>query len=337
MPTSRQAATAGATRHILPAAHGGEAGMKVRWALLWSLMWPMWSLAQPQATAAAGCTTGAHRQFDFWIGLWTVTDAEGHLAGINRIEPGEGGCVLRETWTSARGGFSGTSLNWFGPDQRWHQSWVDSLGQTLQLTGGLRDGSMIMEGPPRQRITWTPIDAHTVRQRWEMSANDGKTWVVAFDGLYHRAGSDPAPAAAAGPGAPLLERLAGAWIGEGQWMREPVAVMFSVQPVLAGRFTELSWSSLGAAAVHGRFEGRAIYAREAPGRYRATWWDSQGNEHPILASELQGRTLEALWGESGRTRYTLLPDGDLEVIDSTRGKGGDWVEFGRSKLKRSAR
>jgi hypothetical protein len=311
--------------------------MTARFLLLMLAAWPLPSWAQSQGGAAAGCGSAAHRQFDFWIGLWTVTDAAGHFAGINRIEAGEGGCVLRESWISARGGFGGTSLNWFGADQRWHQSWVDSMGQSLQLAGGLVDGKMVMEGPPRQRITWTPVDADTVRQRWEMSANEGKTWVVAFDGVYRRAAGDPVTAAPARDGAPLLDRLAGAWIGEGRMMKDAVVVSLRIEPVLAGRFMALTWNRLGIDGPRSRFEGRAVYARGAGGRYRANWWDSHGGEQRIVASEQDGSTLEALWGDAGRTRYTLLPDGDLEVIDSTKGKDGGWKEFGRAKLRRGAR
>ena len=36
------------------------------------------------------------------------------------------------------------------------------------------------------RITWTPNKDGTVRQLWEASTDQGKTWQVAFDGLYRR-------------------------------------------------------------------------------------------------------------------------------------------------------
>jgi hypothetical protein len=38
----------------------------------------------------------------------------------------------------------------------------------------------------RQRITWTPLGGGRVRQLWESSTDGGKTWSVAFDGLYVR-------------------------------------------------------------------------------------------------------------------------------------------------------
>ncbi len=36
----------------------------------------------------------------------------------------------------------------------------------------------------RNRITYTPNPDGTVRQSWETSADAGKTWQPAFDGLY---------------------------------------------------------------------------------------------------------------------------------------------------------
>ena len=39
----------------------------------------------------------------------------------------------------------------------------------------------------RERIAWTPNADGTVRQLWESSKDDGKTWTVSFDGLYRKA------------------------------------------------------------------------------------------------------------------------------------------------------
>ena len=36
----------------------------------------------------------------------------------------------------------------------------------------------------RERITWTPNADGSVRQHWETSTDDGKTWKTSFDGLY---------------------------------------------------------------------------------------------------------------------------------------------------------
>jgi hypothetical protein len=53
---------------------------------------------------------------------------------------------------------------------------------------------MILSSQPRrtdtgidvQRITWTKNADATLRQLWESSTDGGKTWTVAFDGLYRK-------------------------------------------------------------------------------------------------------------------------------------------------------
>ena len=68
-------------------------------------------------------------------------------------------------------------------------------GGRLVLSGGFKDGAMVLEGqqpvpdaktgkPQRERITWTPLADGSVRQLWESSTDQGKTWTVAFDGNY---------------------------------------------------------------------------------------------------------------------------------------------------------
>lgn len=147
------------------------------------------SAGQPKAAPCAG---QEFRQFDFWVGDWTVRTPKGTVAGTNRIEVVEGGCGLQENWTGT--GNTGRSINAFSPqDRTWHQFWLGSGGLVMHLIGGLRGGSMVLDGQTtgngqvtRQRITWTPIPDGRVRQLWEQSTDDGKTWSVAFDGMYSK-------------------------------------------------------------------------------------------------------------------------------------------------------
>jgi hypothetical protein len=136
------------------------------------------------------CRAPEFRQFDFWLGAWSVTTG-GKPAGSSRIESDLKGCVVIEHWTSAKGG-RGTSLNFYDRrTQRWSQAWMDEGGNALHLSGGLRDGALVLESEPQdtpkgrvvQRITWSKVDGG-VRQLWESSSDGGKTWTVAFDGLY---------------------------------------------------------------------------------------------------------------------------------------------------------
>ncbi|MGH7742158.1 MAG: hypothetical protein ACRENS_09055 [Candidatus Eiseniibacteriota bacterium] len=102
--------------------------------------------------------------------------------------------MLTENWTGARGS-RGKSFNLYtAADGHWHQSWVDSRGQMLQLSGGLKDGDMVMSGESLDakgaklinRITWHRVDENHLRQHWEQSADGGASWTDAFLGLYAR-------------------------------------------------------------------------------------------------------------------------------------------------------
>ena len=153
---------------------------------------------EAQGTSPAApptCDAPEHRQFDFWVGEWTVRGPAGRIVGTNRIEQVLSGCAIVEYWTSS-GASRGTSLNFYDRATRtWSQTWIDNAGQVLRLEGTLRDGRMVLEGTTpaspgasaaRHRISWTPLEGGDVRQLWETSADDGATWTVSFDGRYSR-------------------------------------------------------------------------------------------------------------------------------------------------------
>jgi hypothetical protein len=143
--------------------------------------------------AAKPCSSPAHRQFDFWLGTWDVTQA-GKVAGQNKIESVLNGCAVMESWKGT-GGVAGHSLNIYDSTRDvWHQTWVDSTGSLLTLEGRFKGGAMVLEGvalddkgaKARQRITWTASTANEVRQLWQSSTDDGKSWKTEFDGVYRR-------------------------------------------------------------------------------------------------------------------------------------------------------
>jgi hypothetical protein len=153
------------------------------------------ALAEDPATPPTpkACQAPEHRQFDFWVGEWSVTQG-GKAAGTNRIERILDGCALLESWTGASG-YRGHSLNFYDPArQRWHQTWIGTDGQGLALDGEFTGGKMILAGTRldpetrktvHDRITWTPGSDGTLRQVWETSS-DGRAWSVIFDGHYSR-------------------------------------------------------------------------------------------------------------------------------------------------------
>lgn len=143
------------------------------------------------------CCAEEFRQFDFWVGDWeTFKTGTDTLVGRNKIVVMQDSCVIQENWTSANPGYTGTSYNFYNPQtKKWHQTWIDNQGGSLLLSGTLEHGNMVLyseamktqKGEPYQnRITWTPGRDGTVRQHWEISKDNGKTWSTAFDGLYKK-------------------------------------------------------------------------------------------------------------------------------------------------------
>lgn len=148
------------------------------------------------------CEEDSYRQFDFWVGKWQVTQADGKIAGTNHITKSLNNCVIHEHYQSVNG-YEGTSINIYDKNsQQWHQTWVDNTGLLLQLNGGLVGKDMVMWGEGMDqsgrivmhRIAWTPtiLDSNqeiTVQQKWQVSHDQGISWQLLFDGTYKKAPS----------------------------------------------------------------------------------------------------------------------------------------------------
>jgi hypothetical protein len=154
-------------------------------------------LMERAAQARHPCLTRPEsRQFDFWLGDWTVSNPRGQQVGANAITVDLEGCVVRESWTDGYGN-RGTSVSFYDPaTARWHQVWTSDNGTVTHYVGEWRDGAMrfLAEGfgdadgtTSHRRMTFTPNADGSVRQLIEQS-EDGETWTVGFDGLYRKAG-----------------------------------------------------------------------------------------------------------------------------------------------------
>lgn len=131
------------------------------------------------------------RQFDFWIGKWTVTVA-GRQAGVNEVYPLLEHCVIYENWSGAQGG-NGKSFNYYDAQRNhWRQIWVADGGNVLEYTGEYREGAMRFRGftltatgdTVLQKLTFFNVAPDTVRQLFEASQDGGQSWQATFDGLY---------------------------------------------------------------------------------------------------------------------------------------------------------
>ena len=135
------------------------------------------------------------RAFDFWVGSWDVHLADGTFAGSNVIAQEQRGCVLVEKWTGAQGS-TGMSNNYFDAIKgEWVQVWHAASGYQIDIRGGLTSEGMLLTGHIHYisneqtlpfRGLWTALPDGRVRQYFEVSQDDGKTWTAWFEGFYTR-------------------------------------------------------------------------------------------------------------------------------------------------------
>ena len=172
----------------------GNWGAVAIWAMLPTLLF-----AQPTAAPATRtdkCSDAAHHAFDFWIGVWTVTDtATGAAAGHSVVESLYAGCAIRENWVEP--GYSGGSLNTYdAASGKWRQTWTDSSNSWREFVGGLESGNMVLtwrhpslKDPTKEaweRMTFTPNADGSVRQHTQGSRDMGASWAEIYDYTYRR-------------------------------------------------------------------------------------------------------------------------------------------------------
>jgi hypothetical protein len=151
--------------------------------------------AAGRADKPSPCSEEAFRAFDFWLGNWEVRTGDGKLAGYNRIESAEGGCVVLEHWTGVSG-TTGMSMNYLDKtNDTWVQLWTGAEGSQVFIRGGPTEDGMLLEGRIHYvangktadfRGLWTVLTDGRVRQYFEESNDDGETWEPWFEGFYTR-------------------------------------------------------------------------------------------------------------------------------------------------------
>ena len=135
------------------------------------------------------------RQFDFWIGDWDVKNTQGQPAGKSKIEIMLGDCIIYENWTSALPNiYSGKSFNLYNTvTKKWMQTWVDDKGSVLEfIDGEYKDNKLtfVTKPDPKNqitRLTFHNLNPDLVRQHFEVTSDNGKTWTTTTDLFYNRA------------------------------------------------------------------------------------------------------------------------------------------------------
>lgn len=155
--------------------------------------------APPPPSPPCASDQAPWRDFDFWLGEWEVVHPKtGETLGRNVITAREGGCLLTESWTAARDGSTGFSINFVDPGrQSWRQIW-QSKAVFIDLSGGLeKQGRMVLEGSIHDharnqsapfRGRWTPNPDGTLLQEFWQQDPRGR-WQPWFKGVYRRTGA----------------------------------------------------------------------------------------------------------------------------------------------------
>jgi hypothetical protein len=153
------------------------------------------------------------RDFDFWMGRWTVHNRRlrERLVGSDEWEEFEATSVARplldglgnedEFRTDHDGGFVGMSFRFFDPSTTlWSIYWADSrrsgkldppLFGSFSGDIGVFDGEDTFDGRPiLVQFVWSRVTTPTPRWEQAFSDDDGKTWETNWTMDFTRAGGD---------------------------------------------------------------------------------------------------------------------------------------------------
>jgi len=156
-------------------------------------------ITNAQNNSIPNCDAPEANQFDFWTGDWNLTWND-TLHGANHVEKVFGTCVTQENFTDPNTHYFGKSWSSYDANYKvWHQTWVDSQGGYIALTGGMQGDSMVLvteeknvpvKISPTGKITSRMIYYHITPQSfdwsWQASTDGGKTWAPNWDIHYER-------------------------------------------------------------------------------------------------------------------------------------------------------
>lgn len=137
------------------------------------------------------------RDFDFWIGRWRVRWGDG-AEGTNVVSKIFDGRVIVEQFDGRPGiGLQGLSVSVYDATEgAWRQTWVDSDGNYIPFTGGMRGNAMDLRGDRAGepvRMLWRDIRPDSLRWLWERSPNGGSSWETLWELRYERLRDDLVP------------------------------------------------------------------------------------------------------------------------------------------------
>ena len=146
-------------------------------------------LCSSQTLRQQPCSSPEASQFDFWLGDWVLTWSD-TSHGTNHVEKIFGNCIVHENFQDPVKNYSGQSWSVFNVNSKqWQQTWVDSQGGYITLTGGMVGDSLVLTTAERtvpqsvspsgkivSRMVYYNIKAGSFDWSWEASTDGGKSW-----------------------------------------------------------------------------------------------------------------------------------------------------------------
>jgi len=146
------------------------------------------------ADDAKPCAAGEHRQFDYWLGNWSVSYG-GPPAGTSKVELALDQCMIVESWDGARNHSGRTIFAYSSDDHTWYGMFADNEGRVHVFSEGkVANGVAEFRGTSRgpngetvlNRVKIVRANGDKVEQTWEKSLDNGGTWNMAYRGVYTR-------------------------------------------------------------------------------------------------------------------------------------------------------
>lgn len=135
-----------------------------------------------------------YQQFDFFLGEWDETDANGRLIGRSIVTRPEGSTMLTEQWTGRDGQTATGTTAYDMTAQQWIRTWGNSAGIACRYEGKRIGHAMTLSGRAFfangksvfQRLTLSPMQNGSVEKTVEQSTDGGIEWQQVYSGTYTR-------------------------------------------------------------------------------------------------------------------------------------------------------
>lgn len=149
-------------------------------------------LAATMIRISPSCASPHHREFDYFVGNYTVFNKNGKQIGTDEVTSEMDGCALLEHWHGRT--VQGVGYSAYDETRReWVQTFFQNDGTVLIFRGNMTKDGMLISGIDYPKPGVTEQNRVLFRrlpdgfeEYWTVSTDKGRTWHVIFDGFFRR-------------------------------------------------------------------------------------------------------------------------------------------------------